>query len=139
SVKTYEPEARIDGILLEQMAKSGEEIILGVKNDPSFGPVLMFGLGGIFVEIFRDITFKVAPLSDTDIENMLKNIKGYPLLTGARSESPKDIAALKIIIKKLSNLALAHPEIAELDINPVIVHDAGNGCSIADIRIVLKK
>lgn len=132
------PDARIDGILLEKMADRGEEVILGIKSDDAFGPVIMFGLGGVFVEIFRDVVFRVAPLSDHDIDTMITQIKGAPLLNGARGRRVKDTAALKDTLRKLSDLALALPEIGELDINPLFVLDKGKGCAIADAKILLK-
>ena len=127
---------RVLGALVSQMAPDGQECIIGMIQTPQFGPVVMFGLGGVFVEILKDVSFRVAPLSRKDIDEMIKEIKGYPLLTGVRGEKPKDIDAIRNIIARLSDIAVEHTEIAEIDLNPVIVHETG--ASIVDSRIILK-
>jgi len=104
-------------------------------RDPQFGPVIMFGLGGIFVEVLKDVSFRVAPLAQEDIDEMLEEIKGYKILTGIRGEKPKDIDALKDILAKLSDIVIDNPEIKEIDLNPVIVHE--KGASIVDSRMIL--
>ncbi len=131
------PEAVIDGFLLEKMADPGQELILGIKRDPSFGPVVMAGLGGIFVEIFRDVAFRVAPLSDRDARDMIRNLKGYKLLTGARGRKAADIESLEKILLNVARMAAALPQIAELDINPLILAEEGQGAAVADARIIL--
>ena len=126
---------RIDGLLVSPMAASGRECIVGMTTDPIFGPVLMFGIGGIFVEVLKDVSFRVAPLTGEDIDEMIREIKGYRVLTGVRGEAPRDIVAIREAIQKLSQMALCHPEIKEIDLNPVIVHE--KGASIVDCRVIL--
>ena len=126
---------RILGTLVTPMAREGLECIAGMIRDPQFGPVLMFGLGGIFVEVLKDVAFRVAPLADEDIEEMIAEIRGYKLLTGIRGEKPKDVNALKKIIRKLADIALENPQIQEIDLNPVILH--AEGVSIVDSRMIL--
>jgi len=126
---------RITGTLISPMAGPGQECIIGMIRDPQFGPVIMFGLGGIFVEVLKDVSFRVAPLAQEDIDEMIEEIKGYKVLTGIRGEKAKDVDALKHIIAKLSRIAIDNPEIAEIDLNPVIVHE--QGASIVDSRIIL--
>jgi acetyltransferase len=136
NVKSSTPEAAIRGIWVTQMAEKGEEVILGIKRDPAFGPVIMFGLGGIFVEIFKDVKFRVAPLGEHGAKAMVESIKGYKLLAGARGKTPADIASIIDCIYRLSQLAIDFPEITELDINPIIVYDEGKGCAVADTKIM---
>ncbi len=123
------------GTLISPMAAPGQECIIGMIRDLQFGPVIMFGLGGIFVEVLKDVSFRVAPLAQEDIEEMVEEIKGYKILTGIRGEKPKDIDALKDILAKLSEIAIDNPEIKEIDLNPVIVHE--KGASIVDSRMIL--
>ncbi len=137
NVKKHQPQAKIDGILLRQMIPDGEEVILGVKRDVSFGPVVMFGLGGIFVEVVKDIAFKVAPVTSSEAEDMVREIKGSPLLFGMRNRPERDVKALEESIRRLSQLAYECPQIQELDINPMIVLEKDKGCFIADARIIL--
>jgi acyl-CoA synthetase (NDP forming) len=124
---------------MERMARSGVEVILGASRDPKFGPVCMFGLGGTFVEAIKDVTFRVAPMWEVSAEMMIKSIKAYSVLTGIRSMPPSDIDAIKDCMLRLSQLVSEHPEIDELDINPLIVYAKGEGCVVADCRIVLSK
>jgi acetyltransferase len=126
---------RVLGTLISPMAADGQECIIGMIRDPQFGPVIMFGLGGIFVEILKDVAFRVAPLADEDIDEMIEEIKGYKVLTGIRGEKPKDMDAIKNIIATLSEIAIDNPEIREIDLNPVIVHE--EGASIVDSRMIL--
>ena len=126
---------RVLGTLISPMAEKGQECIIGMIRDRQFGPVIMFGLGGIFVEVLKDVSFRVAPLSEEDIDEMIKEIKGYKVLTGIRGEKPKDINAIKKILAILSEIAINHAEIEEIDLNPVIVHE--KGISIVDSRIIL--
>jgi len=137
NVKAAKPDAAIKGILVEKMVEHGEEVILGVKRDSSFGPVIMFGLGGIFVEVFKDVSFRVAPVGPRSASEMIKEIRAYSMLAGARGKKARDIRSVEEFIQRLSVLALTHPEIKELDINPLIVNDEGSGCFIADARIML--
>ena len=127
--------ARIVGTLISPMAAPGQECIIGMIRDPQFGPVIMFGLGGIFVEVLKDVSFRVAPLAQEDIDEMIEEIKGYRVLTGIRGEKARDVDALKDIIAKLSRMAIDNPEITEIDLNPVIVHE--KGASIVDSRMII--
>lgn len=128
-------EERIVGVLISPMAARGQECIIGMIRDRQFGPVIMFGLGGIFVEVLRDVSFRVAPLAREDVDDMITEIQGYKILTGIRGEGPKDIGALKDILDRLSEIAIDNPEIREIDLNPVIVHE--EGASIVDSRVIL--
>jgi len=131
------PEAKIRGIWVTSMVQGDmEEIILGIKRDPSFGPVVMFGLGGVFVEVLKDVSFKVAPLSEKDAEEMIRKIKGFPLLSGVRGRKPRDLKGIKNCLFRIAQLAIDHPEIQELDINPLMVGGEGDGAIIADARIM---
>jgi acetyltransferase len=136
NVESGTPEAAIRGIWVTQMAEKGEEVILGIKRDPAFGPVIMFGLGGIFVEIFKDVKFRVAPLGENGARAMVEGIRGYKLLAGARGKNPADIDSIIECIYRLSQLSIDFPEIKELDINPIIVYDEGKGCAVADTKIM---
>ncbi|MEN8193317.1 MAG: acetate--CoA ligase family protein [Bacteroidota bacterium] len=137
NIKKNMPEAIIKGIFVQKMADTGEEVILGLKNDPVFGSVIMFGLGGLFVEVFKDVSFRVAPVAKLSVSDMIKEIKSYPLLSGARKRSVKDVACIEKAIQRLSQLAIDCPQIKELDINPLIVGDDGDGCFVADTKIML--
>ncbi|NOZ25042.1 MAG: CoA-binding protein [Nitrospirae bacterium] len=137
SVRSNVPDAEIRGVYVQQMAPEGAEVILGINRYKVFGPLLMFGLGGIFVEIFKDVSFRLAPIRHNGARFMVRSIKAYPMLTGARGAPVRDIEELEKCLMRLSALATENPEIAELDINPLIVHREGAGCSIADCRILL--
>ena len=137
NVRKHQPNARITGVLVQRMAGPGEEVILGVKRDPAFGAVVMFGLGGLYVEIFRDVSFRIAPIPPEHIRDMMHEIKAFPILTGARGRPPRDTAALEECLQRLSQLAVDCPQIQELDINPLIVRDQGHGCAVTDARILL--
>jgi acetate---CoA ligase (ADP-forming) len=128
-------EKNILGTLISPMAKKGQECIIGMIKDAQFGPVIMFGLGGVFVEVLKDVSFRVAPLAAEDIDEMVKEIQGYKILTGIRGEKPKDIEAIKDILSKLSEIVIDNPEIKEIDLNPVIVHE--KGLSVVDSRVIL--
>lgn len=131
------PEVRIKGIQVSKMILSGEEVILGIKRDPSFGPIIMFGLGGIYVEIFKDVSFRVAPIDEIIADSMIKQIRSYKILKGIRGKTPRDIAAIRECLMRLSQLALDCPQIKELDINPLIILEEFKGCFVADARIML--
>ncbi|MHB8837543.1 MAG: acetate--CoA ligase family protein [Gemmatimonadaceae bacterium] len=139
NVKAHQPDARVDGVFIQQMAGKGEEVILGVKRDPAFGPVVMFGLGGIFVEIFRDVAFRIAPVPVEHVRAMMHEVRAFPMLTGARGRPHRDTAALEECLQRLSQLAVDCPQIQELDINPLIVRDQGAGCAVADARILVAR
>jgi acetyltransferase len=138
NVKKMKPKARIDGVIIERMAKRGMEVILGAVRDPLFGPICMFGLGGTLVGAMKDVTFRLAPMWEISAEIMIRSIKAYSLLRGIRGGWPCDIDAIKDCILRLSQMVSEHPEIAELDINPLIVYPKGQGCVVADSRILLK-
>jgi len=137
SVKKFNPDAEIKGILMERMAKPGVEVILGATRDPKFGPIVMFGLGGTFVEAFKDVSFRLAPMWEVSAEIMIESIKSYRVLQGMRGNPPSDIPAIKDCILRLSQLVSDHDEITELDINPLIVYPEGEGCVVADSRVLL--
>lgn len=126
---------KVLGVLVAPMVPKGQECIIGMIRNPQFGAVLMFGLGGIFVEVLKDVSFRVAPPSDLDLEEMIHEIKGYPLLAGVRGQKPKDTAILKELLQMVAQLAADHPEIQEVDINPVIVHE--HRASVVDARVII--
>jgi len=139
NAKAYKPDADIHGIAVQEMAPWGTEVILGSVNDATFGPAVMFGLGGIFVEILKDVTFRVAPVSPEQSLKMLSDINGAPILEGARGETPKDRKALAEVLSRYSQMIDdLGDEILETDANPVIVYDEGDGVCIVDARIILK-
>jgi acetyltransferase len=135
--KSYYPDAVIDGVLVERMAPPGEEVILGL-NRYDIGPLLMFGLGGIFVEVFKDVAFRLAPIGRTEAGRMIREIRGFKLLSGFRGRPTADLEALERAVVSLSDLAVNHPEISEMDINPLLVHGEGKGATVVDCRMILK-
>ena len=134
----YKKDAVIEGVLVQKMASSGTEIILGLNRYPVFGPLLMFGIGGIFVEVFQDVTFRLAPIGRNEARRMVRQIKGYKLLQSFRGRPKGDIETVEKCIVGLSHLAMNHPEIVELDINPLLVHAEGQGATAADCRMILR-
>jgi acyl-CoA synthetase (NDP forming) len=136
SVKKHYPKAKIDGISVQQMAKPGTEIIIGMTKDAQFGPVLMFGLGGILVEILKDVSFRIVPLTAYDAKEMIREIKGYKLLEGYRGQDPADIKTLEKLLVNLSKFIEKHPEIKELDLNPVFAYK--KGAIAVDARVMLE-
>lgn len=126
---------RFEGVLLERMAQPGVETIVGAKRDPQFGPVLMFGLGGIFVEVFKDVSFRVAPITSMDAEEMVSELKAYPLLKGIRGRKPSDIGSLIDLLLKVSRMVVENSSIRELDLNPVMAYE--KGCRVVDARVIL--
>jgi acetyltransferase len=139
SVKQHLPEARIEGVIVQAMTKKGREVILGLKRDPQFGPILMFGLGGIYVEILKDVTFRFAPVRELGAYRMVRDIRTYRLLEGVRGEPPADIDKIVECIERLSQLAIEQDLIEELDINPLIVYPQGEGAVVVDVRIMLRR
>lgn len=137
NVKRYNPNARITGILVEEMVKNGKEVIIGAKKDPKFGPIVMFGLGGIYVEVLKDVTFRLAPIGNKEARRMINEIKMSKLLDGVRGEKPSDKIKLAECIERLSQLVNDFPEISEIDMNPVMVLEEGKGCKVVDVRIGL--
>jgi acyl-CoA synthetase (NDP forming) len=131
------PGAEIIGAYVEAMCPPGREVILGMTRDPSFGPMLMFGLGGIFVEVMKDVSFNLAPITQEEAALMLEGTRSYALLRGARGEKAVDLQALAGALQRLSQLATDFPEIAEMDINPFMVGAPGTYAMVADARMTL--
>jgi acyl-CoA synthetase (NDP forming) len=135
SARTAAPDATIDGVSVQRMAEPGIEVIAGMTTDPQFGPVLMFGLGGVLVEVLKDVAFRIVPIAPRDARQMVREIKGFPVLQGYRGQAPADLDALEQLLLKLSAFIEAHPELAELDLNPVFAY--AKGAVAVDARIVL--
>lgn len=136
NIARNKPDARIVGILVQEMAPAGLEVIVGAIKDPQFGHTVMFGLGGIFVEILKDVTFRITPLTIEDAMEMIREIKGYPLLKGYRGQPPADENTIIDIIMKTSKLLTDFPQISQLDLNPIFVYE--KGAKIVDARIILE-
>jgi acetyl coenzyme A synthetase (ADP forming)-like protein len=140
NAKAYKADAVIHGVAVQEMAPWGTEVILGSINDPTFGPTMMFGLGGIFVEVLKDVTFRVAPVTNNQALRMLGEIRGAPILAGVRGEAPRDKKVLADTICRYSNMIMdLADEISESDANPVLVYEEGKGAKVVDARIILKK
>ncbi len=137
SAERYNPNAEIKGVIVQKMASPGEEVIVGSTRFNIYGHLLVFGLGGIFVELFKDVIFRIAPIGRNEARRMIAGIKGYALLNGFRGRAIADIEALERILVSLSNMVTNHPEIEELDVNPLLVHEKGKGATVADCRIIL--
>ena len=129
---------QMDGVLVQEMVKGGKETIMGMTTDPSFGPVVMFGLGGVYVDVLKDVAFRVAPLTDTDALEMIHAIKGFPILDGARGERPVDLDRLSEHLQRMSQMILDLPEIKEMDINPLMVFEKGRPFKVLDARIAIQ-
>ncbi|MGD0449650.1 MAG: acetate--CoA ligase family protein [Candidatus Bathyarchaeia archaeon] len=136
NVKKYKADAKIVGVLVQEMAPNSTEVIVGAIKDPQFGQTIMFGLGGIFVEVLKDVNFRIAPLNDDDAREMITELKAYPLLKGFRNTPPADIEALVGILCSTSRLVMDNPEIKELDLNPVLAYQ--KGAKTVDARIILE-
>jgi acetyltransferase len=136
SVSRHAPSATIDGLLVQRMISGGRETIVGVSRDAVFGPLVMFGLGGIYVEALGDVVFRIAPLGPLDVHDMLKGIRGAAILQGIRGAPPVDFAALGDVVQRVAQLAIDHEEIAELDINPLLA--LPQGVQAVDARILLE-
>ena len=136
NVKKHNAEARIIGMLVQEMAPPSTEVIVGAIKDPQFGPSVMFGLGGIFVEVLKDVTFRVAPITRDEACEMISEVKAYPLLKGYRNTPPVDIGAIAEILLNTSKLVIDHQEIKELDLNPIMVYE--KGAKTVDARIILE-
>lgn len=140
NAKAYKAEANIHGIAIQEMAPWGTEVILGSVNDGTFGPTMMFGLGGIFVEVLKDVTFRVAPVTKGQAERMLGEIRGAPILAGVRGEAPRDKKAMAEVVTLYSKMIVdLASEISETDANPVLVYEEGKGVKVVDARVILKK
>jgi acetyltransferase len=135
ATKKLDPAPAIDGFLIQEMAPEGIECFVGGRRDPVFGPIVMVGLGGTYVEIFKDTAIRLAPVTKLEAEGMLRNLKIYPLLQGARGKGRLDMDALVDIICRASFLMATEFDISEMDLNPVIVHSEGQGVSVVDARI----
>ena len=131
----YKKKAKISGVIVYHMVPQGTEIIIGMMKDPHFGPVIMFGLGGIFVEVLKDISFRILPIEEIDAREMIAEIKGYEILKGARGNPPRDIRAIKEVLMKVSKLTMENPEINEIDLNPIFVFE--KGLQVVDARMIL--
>lgn len=138
NARRYMPTANIWGVTIQEMIKEGKEVIIGMHRDPQFGPLIMFGLGGIYVEVMKDVSFRIAPLTKYDARSMIPEIRSYPLLRGIRGEPPADIECLIDAILRLSQLVTDFPEIQEMDINPLRVRAEGMGCIAIDARFAIK-
>jgi acetyl-CoA synthetase (ADP-forming) len=136
NAKKYNSKARINGVLVQEMAPQSTEVIVGAIKDPQFGQTLMFGLGGIFVELLKDVTFRIAPITRQDAEEMITEVKAYPLLKGYRNTPPADINAIVTVLLNTSKLIMDYPEIKELDLNPVMAYE--KGVKTVDARIILE-
>jgi len=135
AVASHAPNARVDGVLVQRLVQGGHETIAGVVRDPTFGPLVMFGLGGVFVEVLRDVVFRIAPLDRRTANEMVRGIRGLGILTGARGTEPADLAAIADVLRRLAQLALDQPEILELDVNPLLAQ--GGGAMALDARVRL--
>ena len=140
SVKRYRPDARIDGVLVQKMAPRGHELIIGMVNDATFGPIMMVGLGGTMVELMGDVVHRPAPVDTAEAAEMLRGLRSAPLLLGFRGSDPIDITPAAELIASLSQAAIAHRDrILEMELNPVILHEDGSGLTIADALVTLKQ
>ena len=140
SCKAYKADADIRGIAVQEMAPLGTEVIVGSINDPTFGPTVMFGLGGIFVEVLKDVTFRVAPVNKQQVSQMVNEIRSVAILAGARGEAPRDRFALEELICRYAAMIYdLRDEVAETDANPVLVYEEGKGLKVVDARVILKK
>jgi acetyl-CoA synthetase (ADP-forming) len=136
NAKKYKATAKIAGVLVQEMAPQSVEVIVGAIKDPQFGQTLMFGLGGVFVELLKDVTFRVAPITREDAQEMVTEVKAYPLLKGYRNTPPADIDAIINILLNTSRLVMDNPQIKELDLNPIMAYQTG--AKTVDARIILE-
>jgi len=132
------PDARVRGVALQEFIGGGHEVIIGMSRDPQFGPMLMFGLGGIYVEVLKDVSFRIAPLNVKDARAMMRETRSYPLLTGVRGQKPADIDAIVESLLRISQLVTDFPEIVELDVNPLKVFPRGEGVMALDARLTIE-
>ena len=135
--KKADATAKIDGVSVQRMAEPGVEVITGMTMDAQFGPVLMFGLGGVLVEVLKDVAFRVVPITARDANQMVHEIQGFPILEGHRGQEPSDVGAIEALLVQLSEFIEAHPDVAELDLNPVFAYP--KGAIAVDARIVLSE
>jgi acyl-CoA synthetase (NDP forming) len=137
AVKRSYPKAKIQGVAVQKMARPGIEVIIGMSKDDQFGPVLMFGLGGIMVEVLKDVSFRLVPLAKRDAAEMVREIKGYPLLEGYRGQEAADISYLEELLLKVSDFVEQNPEVSELDLNPIFAYS--HGALAVDARVILEE
>jgi len=137
AVRQKYPEAKIHGVAVQKMARPGVEVIIGMSKDAQFGPVLMFGLGGILVEVLKDVSFRIVPIAKRDAAEMVREIKGYPLLEGYRGQEAVDVSYLEELLLKVSDFAEQNPEVKELDLNPVFAYS--DGAIAVDARVILEE
>jgi acetyltransferase len=131
------PTARIEGFEVEAMVRGGHEVLVGAQRDPTFGPVVVFGMGGIYVEILQDVTFRLAPIRSLSAVHMVSAVRASAILNGVRGEPPADLPALYEAIERVSQLIVERPEVSELDLNPLIVRPKGQGVVAVDARVAL--
>ncbi len=137
AISQKHPQAMIQGVSVQKMARPGVEVIIGMSSDAQFGPVLMFGLGGIMVEILKDVSFRIVPLTRRDAREMIREIKGYPLLEGYRGQEPVDVPNLEELLLKVSSFVEQNPEVKELDLNPIFAYN--DGAVAVDARVILEE
>ena len=137
NAKRYKVDAKINGVLVQKMAPKGTEVIVGGLKDPQFGQTLMFGLGGVFVEILKDVTFRIAPIEKSDARSMITEIKSYPILKGYRGQQPVDEDAIVEVLLSASKLLMDLPQINQMDLNPIMAYS--KGLSVVDARMLLEK
>ncbi|MBP9041493.1 MAG: acetate--CoA ligase family protein [Anaerolineaceae bacterium] len=138
-IRRAKPDARLEGVLIEKMAPRGQEVIIGMKRDAGFGPMLMFGLGGIYVELFKDVAFRIAPVSAVEAHQMIAETRAGKLLTGFRGSAKADLNAVVDVIQRLGRISLDFPQIEEIEVNPLLVYPEGQGALALDGRVILKK
>jgi len=131
------PEARLSGVLVQKMVPQGKEVIVGGVRDPQFGPLMMFGLGGIYVNFLRDVSYRLGPLSMSEARGMIEETKAYTLLRGVRGELPSDIESVMDVLLKVSQIMNRFREVSEMEINPLFVYGEKEGCLALDIRITV--
>ncbi|MBI2831189.1 MAG: acetate--CoA ligase family protein [Chloroflexi bacterium] len=136
SIKKGFPTAKIQGVSVQTMARKGIEVIIGMSKDPQFGPVLMFGLGGVLVEVLKDVSFRIVPITREDARDMIQEIKGYPILKGVRGQEPANIPSLEQLLVKVSKFVEKNPEVKELDLNPIFAYK--DGAVAVDARVILE-
>ncbi|MEM0025001.1 MAG: acetate--CoA ligase family protein [Zestosphaera sp.] len=138
NVRVNAPEAKVAGILVQEMIPQSLEVIVGATRDPTFGPVLLFGLGGIFVEVLKDVSFRITPLTRYDAETMLTEIRAAKILDGYRGTPPRDKEAIVDIILRLAKFMEEHESVTDVDLNPIMVFEVGKGAKVADARILIR-
>jgi len=137
AISQNHPQAVIEGVSVQKMARPGVEVIIGMSKDAQFGPALMFGLGGVWVEVLKDVSFRIVPLTRRDAAEMIREIKGYPLLQGYRGQEPVDVSNLEEWLLKVSDFVEQNPEIKELDLNPIFAYS--DGAIAVDARVILEE